>query len=505
MSAPPLLIRGGLVADPESGRVSSLDLLIENKVIARIGPPGSIAEPRIVEHDATSRLIVPGFVNAHTHGHANLAKGVADRWTLEMSLVNGPWMGGARDEETIYVSTLIGAIDMLSKGCTACFDLVYEFPRPTVGGILAAARAYADAGMRAVLAPMVADKSIYHAIPGLIDALPSDLREVVGQFDLGSGEATINALQEIASARSALPEGISLGIAPTIPHHCTERFLTRCVELADRYALPIHMHIAESRLQLVTARSLYVASPVSYLDGLGVLRPGFTAAHCVWLDGDDLDCLAERGCSIAHIPASNLRLGSGTAHVRPMLDRGITVGLATDGANSSDALSMLQAMRLASYCSRTFDEEREAWLSASEAVRMATIGGADLIGLAEGGRIKVGAPADLTFFDTDHIDFVPLNDPFNQLVAAADSASITDVMVAGRFALEGRRVVTVDMTELSERVRAVGARRSAGLGEVRKLAARIEPHVAAYASRFAREPLGLDRFIRPTEGATPKA
>src|SRR5690606_36035605 len=109
-------------------------------------------------------------------GHANLMKGVADRWTLEASLTNGPWLGGSRDPDLMYLSALLGALDMVSKGCTACFDLVYEFPRPTLEGIAAVAQAYADVGMRAVLAPMIADRSLFQAIPGLAETLPSDLR-----------------------------------------------------------------------------------------------------------------------------------------------------------------------------------------------------------------------------------------------------------------------------------------------------------------------------------------
>src|SRR5258707_10016009 len=152
-----LLLGGGLVVDPQSGTADRKDLLIEGGKIAAVGAPGTLAAAATSRHDARDRLIVPGLVNAHTHGHANLVKGVADAWTLEASLTNGPWLAGTRDPEAIYLSTLLGAIDMLSKGCTACFDLVYEFPRPTKEGFAAAARAYADAGMRAVLAPMVAE------------------------------------------------------------------------------------------------------------------------------------------------------------------------------------------------------------------------------------------------------------------------------------------------------------------------------------------------------------
>jgi cytosine/adenosine deaminase-related metal-dependent hydrolase len=494
---PGLLLSGGLVLDPELGRAERRDLLIANGKITAIGAPGTLEAPDAVRHDARDRLVMPGLVNAHTHGHANLMKGVAENWTLEASLTNGPWLAGTRDPETIYLSTLLGAIDMLSKGCTACFDLFYEFPRPTKEGFAAAARAYADAGMRAVLAPMVADQSLFKSIPGLADALPPDLRAAVGQFDLAGADQTIAAIEAIAAAQADLPDDVTMAIAPTIPHHCSERFLRDCLDIADRHELPIHMHIAESRLQAVVARKLYRRSALDYLADFGMLRPSFTAAHCVWIDERDLDLLAEHGCSIAHIPASNFRLGSGVAHLRPMLDRGIHVGLATDGANSSDSLNMLQAMRLASYGARAFAGPREKWPKASEIVRLATQGGADVLGLGACGRMKQGACADLALFDLDHVDFIPATDPVNQMVTCADSAAITDVMVGGVYKMRDRKVVSVDTTDLRGRVQECAAKLAATTRESRALAARLEPHVVAFAQSMSRAPLSIERQIRP--------
>jgi cytosine/adenosine deaminase-related metal-dependent hydrolase len=471
--------------------------LIEDGKIAAVGAPGTLAPTTTAKRDASDRLIIPGLVNAHTHGHANLMKGVADAWTLEASLTNGPWLAGTRDPEMIYLSTLLGAIDMLSKGCTACFDLFYEFPRPTREGFAAAAKAYADAGMRAVLAPMVADQSLFQSIPGLVDALPQDLRDTVGNFALASGDRIIAAVEAIAAARMEMPDTVTLAIAPTIPHHCSERFLRDCLDIADRHELPIHMHIAESRLQAVVARKIYQRSAVRYLADLGMLRPGFTAAHCVWVDEDDLDLFAEHGCSVAHIPASNFRLGSGVAHVRPMLERGINVGLATDGANSSDSLSMLQAMRLASFGARMFTGRREDWLHAHEVVRLATLGGAKLLGLKSCGRIEPGACADLALFDLNHVDFIPGNDSINQLVTCADSAAVTDVMVGGTFTVLDRKIVSVDTIDLRSRVADCVARLTATTSQARALAGRLEPHVVAFAQSMSHQPLSIERRIRP--------
>lgn len=494
-----MLLKGGLVLDPVVGVAYRTDLWIEDGIIAGIGPAGAVAAGDAPVHDVVNRLIVPGLVNAHTHSHASLMKGVADRWTLEVSLTNGPWLSGARDPETMYLAALLAASDMLSKGCTACFDLVYEFPLPTVEGFRAVAQGYADAGMRAVLAPMVADRSFYQAIPGLLDALPAELHAEAGNVAL-DGKATLDAVAAIAALGDDLPDGISLAVAPTIPHHCSDGFILDCVAIAERHGLPVHMHIAESRLQVVAAQQLYGMSPVRHLADLGVLRTGFIAAHAIWLDDTDIGLLAEHDCAVAHIPASNLRLGSGVAPVRALLDAGIDVALATDGSNSSDALSMLQAMRLASYLSRLWPGPRENGLSAAETVRMATVGGAGLVGLAGGGRIAEGAPADLALFDLDHIDFMPLADPVNQLVTCADSGAVADVMVAGRFVLADGRLRSPTLDGLGDRVRDAAARLHHDNAGARAMSARFEPHVVAFAESQAGVPVGMDRFLNGTFG-----
>ena len=183
-----------------------------------------------------------------------------------------------------------------------------------------------------------------------------------------------------------------------------------------------------------------------------------------------------------------------------MLERGIAVGLATDGANSSDALSMLQALRLASYASRVFDTPREAWLGAAETLRLATAGSADLLGIPRTGRIEIGAAADLVLFDLSHIDFMPLTDPLNQIVTAADSSSITDVLVDGRPILAAGRLTTIDPASIRDRIEDTVGRLATSLAEARALAARLEPHVVAFAQRAAAEPLGFTRQI-PAGGA----
>src|SRR5262249_28350466 len=173
------ILRGGLVLDIAAGTADPADILIEDDTIREIGPPGCAAPDGAIEITAARRLLHPGLVNAHTHGHGNLAKGMGDRWTLELLLTAAPWITGNRGAEDKYLSTQLGAVEMVMKGCTACYDLSFDWPLPSPDGLTLAGKAYADVGMRAVVAPMVADRSFYEAIPGLHDALPQPLRERV--------------------------------------------------------------------------------------------------------------------------------------------------------------------------------------------------------------------------------------------------------------------------------------------------------------------------------------
>ena len=178
------IIRGGRLLDAKAHTAAYADILIDNDTITEIGRPGLEAPADAKVFNAKNMLLHPGLVNAHTHSHGNLAKGLGDRWTLELLLAASPWNYGERLFEDIYLSTTIGAVEMITKGCTACYDLMVEMPAPTAAGLEAAGCAYSDVGMRAMIAPMVADKTLYEAIPGLMDALTPSLRKDVERFHL---------------------------------------------------------------------------------------------------------------------------------------------------------------------------------------------------------------------------------------------------------------------------------------------------------------------------------
>jgi 5-methylthioadenosine/S-adenosylhomocysteine deaminase len=386
-----LIIRGGRLLDAHAHTAEPTDILIDGDNIREVGRPGLPAPADARTMAADGRILMPGLVNAHTHSHGNLSKGLGDRWTLELLLNAGPWISGNRSQEDKYLAALIGAVEMVRKGCTACYDLFYEFPAPTAEGLEAVGRAYAEVGMRAVVAPMMADRTFYQAIPGLLDDLPTDLRESVARLSLAPWPVSLAATRKALDGWKLPREQVALAVAPTIPLHCSDDFLTGCRDVAREYGVGLHTHVAESKVQAVAGLAKYGKTLTAHLDALKVLGPNFTAAHGVWLDADDIARLADHGASVAHNPGSNMRLGSGLAAVRAMRERGVNVGIGTDAASCSDNLNMFESMRLASMVSKVQGPDYTRWLTTEDVLEMATIGSARALGF-EGrlGRIAPG-------------------------------------------------------------------------------------------------------------------
>src|SRR5580704_1758018 len=346
------VLRGGRVLDIAKGSADFADILIEDDTIRDIGPPGCPAPEGAVEIAAARRLIHPGLVNAHTHAHGNLAKGMGDRWTLELLLTAAPWLTGNRGPEELQLTALLGAVEMVLKGCTACYDLVFEWPLPSAEGMALVASAYAEIGMRAVIAPMIADRSFFEVIPGLAEALPPPLRERVAALRLAPAEATLAAVRAGLKDWPGDRDRVRPAVAPTIPHHCSDEFILGCAAIARDFDVGLQSHVAESKVQAVVGMRLYGKTLTAHLDELGVLGPHFTVAHGVWLDDDDMARLGDHGSSVAHNPGSNMRLGSGLADARAMLEAHVNLGIGTDGASCSDNQNMYEAMRLASFVSK---------------------------------------------------------------------------------------------------------------------------------------------------------
>jgi len=488
------IVRGGRVLDIAAGTADPADILIDGDTIREIGPPGAAVPEGAREIDASRRLIHPGLVNAHTHSHGNLSKGMGDRWTLELLLAAAPWLGGNRGAEDIHLSAQIGAVEMVLKGCTACYDLFFQWPMPSREGLATVASAYAEVGMRAVIAPMVADRTFFEVIPGLAEALPDPLRERVAALRLPPGEQTVAAIRDALRDWSYDRDQIRPAVAPTIPHHCSKEFILGCAGLARDFGLGLHSHVAESKVQAVAGLKIYGETQTAYLDRLGVLGPNFVVAHGVWLDHDDMARLGDHGASVAHNPGSNMRLGSGLADTRGMIERHVNLGIGTDGASCSDNQNVYEAMRLASLVSKVQGPDWRRWLTTREAALAATEGSARSLGFDKVGRTAPGWKADLVMLDLDHPNWMPVNDPVNQLVHTEDGSAVHSVMIGGRMVVENRRILTVDLARLRERAEAARGRLAVANADNRRLYEALEPVVGSYCPGLAAAPYHIHCF-----------
>ena len=484
------IFRGGRVLSLPEHRGEPADVLLEGEVIREVGRPGLAAPAEAQTIDARDRLLMPGLINAHTHAHGALGKGLAgDRWSLELLLNANPSVAAERTVEDKRLCATLSAVEMIRKGATACFDLFVEFPVPTADGVLAVAEGYQEAGLRAVVAPMISDRTLYAAIPGLLDVFPEAERERLRRIQAAPTETTLATCAEVLRRWPHDRARLRPALGPTIPLHCTDALLTGCRDLAREWAAPLQTHLAESRVQALAGPARYGRSLAAHLDTLGLLGPGFSAAHAVWIGDDDMRRLADRGAAVSHNPMSNLRLGAGVARAHAMRAAGVTVAIGTDGTNTSDSQSVFEAMRLAAYLSRGRSLDPGEWLSVDDVFEMATAGGAALLGLPGLGRLAAGHAADLLVLDLRHVNYVPLRDPLLQVVGGESGLALESVMIAGRWVMRDGHVLTVDEARLRARVAEAAGRLTPGILSRREASRALEPYLNAFCLAQSRLPL----------------
>jgi 5-methylthioadenosine/S-adenosylhomocysteine deaminase len=491
-----LVIRGAQVLAGSPPALTRADILVDGDRITAVGPAvPAPPDARVLE--GAGRIVLPGLGNAHTHAASHLARGRAGNWTLEDLLTNAPANYGFRTPEDDYLSAAIGAIEMLKTGCTSAYDLYMAVPAITDEAFEATVRAYTDVGVRVVLAPAVADVVFWETVPGLVDLLPADLRASVEAMRPAPTKGLLELTERVIRRWNGAADGlVRVAVAPTIPNQATDEFLDGCARLVREYGVGIHTHLAESRVQVIESRRRWGKSIVARLGERGLLGPGFVGAHGVWLSEEDMKMLADAGGAIAHNPGSNLRLGCGIAPVRELLDRGVAVGLGTDGSVCADNQNLFEALRIASVVSTIrFPHETARWLDAPTVWQLATMGSARVLGqTADLGAIAPGRKADLVLLRADSVFLRPLADPLNALVYAETGANVDTVLVGGRVVAEGGRVTTVDETRIYARAQEAAERQHQASAQARVVASRLAPFVAAACRAAVATPLPFDRY-----------
>jgi guanine deaminase len=494
-----LLVRGGQVLAGVPPALARADVLVEGDRIAAVGP-GLVAPADARTLDASGRIVLPGLGNAHTHAASHLARGRAGNWTLEDLLTNAPANYAFRSPEDDYLSAAIGAIEMLKTGCTSAYDLYMAVPAITDEAFEATVRAYTDVGVRVVLAPAVADVVFFQTVPGLLDLLPANLRSTVQAMQPAPTKGLLELTERIIRRWHRSADGrVGVAVSPTIPNQATDEFLAGCARLTREYGVGVHTHLAESKVQVIESRRRFGKSIVARLAEHGLIGPGFVGAHGVWLADDDIRTLADGGAAIAHNPGSNLRLGCGIAPVRELLDRGVAVGLGTDGSVCADNQNLFEALRIASVVSTIrFPHETARWLDAGTVWNLATAGSARVLGqAADLGAVAAGRKADLVLLRADSVFLRPLADPLNALVYSESGAGVDTVLVDGRVVLEGGRVTTVDESRIYARAQEAAERQYRASEQARTLARELAPYVASACRAAVATPLPFERYAAP--------
>jgi 5-methylthioadenosine/S-adenosylhomocysteine deaminase len=403
---------------------------IDDGTISWVGDPWQVPAAAGTEVRQLGGLLMPGLVNCHGHAPMTLVRSAGDGLPLDRWLSETVWPREAllRDED-VYWGMVLGAAEMLCNGITTSCEQ-YRHPDPVIEAVI-------DSGIRAVYTPGIFD------VPGAEsrDTWEGLLDEACSLFDAMDGR-----------------EGrLHLGFGPHAAYSVPREGLRVIAAEAQRREALLQIHLSETQAECQQVRDSYGMSAPALLEAEGVLDGRVLAAHSVWLDEDDLGIVAGHDVAVAHCPGSNGKLGAGIAPLRALLERGVRVGLGTDGPASNDDLHLWDEMRLAALLARATAADPGAVTSAG-ALRLATRGGGEALGLPVG-TLEVGHPADLIRLRTDDARFTPsVNDAelLGHLVWAGAGYLVTDVWVGGEYVVEGGRCTRID----GDRARAEVGRRA---------------------------------------------
>jgi 5-methylthioadenosine/S-adenosylhomocysteine deaminase len=474
---------------------------IEDGVIRSVEPverPGMVANAQATEIDGTGHLLMPGLVNAHFHSSVNHLKGALDGLPLELfMLFESPFEARPVEPRTAYVRTLIGAVEMLKSGTTCVLDDAFFVPTPSHELIDAVMQAYADSGMRAVVALDQPNVPEIDKLPFLDRVLPPGLRARLAAAPAMDTLGLLECYEHLVGRWHGSESGrLRAAVSCSAPQRVTRDYFGALEDLSRRLDLPFYVHVLETKLQRVLGDERYAGrSLIRHVYDEGLLTERMNIVHGIWLDEADMDLIADAGAVVAHNPISNLRLGSGIMPFRELRSRGIPICLGTDEAIADDAVNMWAVAKLAGLIHNVAAADYAHWPTAAEVMDCLVRGGARAMrSPAPIGEVSVGHQADLILVDLDTLAFTPLNDLHRQLVYCENGSSVRLTMVAGRIVYERGAVTSIDERALRREAREIWAGADAKGGERGTIDEWLPYYREMYLRAAARD-VGLKRRI----------
>jgi len=386
-------------------------ILIENDRIATISDKKDFED---VDYriDGKNKLAMPGLVNTHTHLAMTLFRGFADDLPLKEWLENKIWPQEAKlTAEDVYWGSLLGLCEMIRSGTCAFADMYFYMDE--------VAKAVVKSGIRASLS---------------VGMIPT----------LGREESTLKGGLDFAKNWHKAENGRILAmLAPHAPYTCSPSFLEKVLDKAVEYDLRIHTHLSETASEVKDIKNTYGLTPIRLMNKIGLFNVPVLAAHCVCVDDEEIEILAEKGVGVAHNPQSNLKLASGVAPIGKMIEKGVKVGLGTDGPASNNNLDMWEELRLAAILHKGIELDPIV-VPANTALNLATKNGMEILGWNDSGIIKEGYKADLILIDINKPHFFPRHNLISHLVYSASGSDVDTVIVDGKILMEKRELKTLD-------------------------------------------------------------
>jgi 5-methylthioadenosine/S-adenosylhomocysteine deaminase len=401
-------------------------VVVKNGRIADIGEFGEILKKykeQIPIYGNSHSALMPGFINTHTHAAMVLFRGIADDLPLKQWLTEHIWPREAKflSEEFVYDGTLLACLEMLKSGTTTFSDM-YFFTESI-------AKAAKDAGIKAVVGQGVLDFPT-----------PS-----------GSGAKDYLAKAEDFIKNFKSDDYIIPAVAPHAIYTCSRETLLSCKELALKYNVPMHIHLSETFQEVEESINRHGLRPVKYLDSIGFLEGKIIAAHCVWLNQEEIEIMAKHNVGVSHCIESNLKLSSGIAPVAKMIRKGVKVSMGTDGAASNNNLDLLEEISIAAKVQKGITADPTV-LDVKTCMKMLTIWAAEGLGLEnEIGSIEIGKKADMILMNLRKPHLQPIYDIYSAIIYSAKASDIEDVFVNGVPVILNGRAQFVDEDEIIDK------------------------------------------------------
>jgi len=426
--------------DGESREIKGGEVYIEGPEIKKIGKGLKVKADTVI--DAKNCVVLPGFVNTHHHLYQTLTRNLPAVQDAKLF----DWLRYLYEiwrhitPEAVYASTQTGLGELLLTGCTTSTDHLYLFPKKNSGLFIdTQIEAAKEIGMR------------FHPTRGSMSrgrskgGLPPDDVVQSEDFIMKDCERLVHKFRD--SDKFPMTQ---LVMAPCSPFSVTTELLKQTAEMAKKWGVRMHTHLAETVDEEAFCLKLFKMRPLDYMESVGWVSEGNAwFAHCVYINAKEAKRMGKTGTGVAHCPSSNLRLGSGIAPIRMFLDNKVPVGLAVDGSASNDSSDMLGEMRQCMLVHRV--KSGVGSMPARDVFKMATRGGAEVLGRKDIGSIEPGKAADLAVFDVSGLDFVGSgSDPLASLLFCGASHRAKYTIVNGKIVVKNGRLVNVDEFKLAE-------------------------------------------------------